>query len=302
MKELIIIGAGPAGLTAAIYGVRAGLDLLVVEKFSPGGQVLNTYELENYPGFAEPIPGWQLMADMEKQAKRLGVEIQSAEVIGLEKKDEFFLVHLGNKQILEAKSVIVAAGSANRSLDIPGEKEFLGQGVSYCATCDGAFYKDKEVAVIGGGNTALEEAYFLTKFASKIYLLHRRDQFRGDKILQDRVLASPKIKVLYNRIPKSILGEGKINKLIAENVQSGEQEELSVEGVFIFVGFNPNTSFIPKEVLTSKGEIVVNTQMETPLKGLLAAGDLRQDSRRQIVMAASDGANAAMSAYEYLLN
>jgi thioredoxin reductase (NADPH) len=304
MKDLIIIGAGPAGLTAGIYGIRAGLDLSIIEKFSPGGQVINTFEVENYPGFVEPIAGWELMSNMENQAKRLGVEIGSGDIVSIEKdeKGKFFRLKKSDGNIIEAKSVIAATGASFRKLGVPGEKEYTGQGVSYCATCDGAFYKEKTVAVIGGGNTALEEAHFLTRFASKIYLIHRRDEFRGVKILQDRVLGEEKIEPVLDTVLESINGGQKVEKVVLKNKKTGEISERAVDGVFIFVGWDPNTSYLPEEVLNEKKEVFVDVRMHTKIEGLFAAGDLRNDSERQIVMAASDGATAALNAYEYLLN
>jgi len=303
MKDLIIIGAGPAGLTAAIYGIRAGLDLAVVEKFSPGGQVINTYEVENYPGFVEPVEGWDLMSKMENQAKRLGVEILNGDVSSIEKDESanIFKLKKTDGKILEAKSVIIASGASFRKLNVPGEKEFTGRGVSYCATCDGAFYKEKVTAVIGGGDTALEEAFFLTKFASKVYIIHRRDEFRGAKILQDRVLANEKIVPVYDSVVESINGTMKVDSVTLKNKKTSKETKLDVDGAFIFIGFDPNTSFVPKEVKTEKNEVIVDMAMETPIKGLFAAGDLRIKSKRQIVMAAADGATAAMSAYDYIV-
>ncbi len=304
MKDLIIIGAGPAGLTAGIYGIRAGLDLSIIEKFSPGGQVINTFEVENYPGFVEPVAGWELMSNMENQAKRLGVEIENGDIvsIGKDEKGGSFQLKRSDGSVVEAKSVIAATGASFRKLGVPGEKEYTGQGVSYCATCDGAFYKEKTVAVIGGGNTALEEAHFLTRFASKIYLVHRRDEFRGVKILQDRVLAEEKIEPVLDTVLESIAGDQKVQKVVLKNKKTGEISERAVDGVFIFVGWDPNTAYLPGEVLNEKKEVVVDVRMHTKIEGLFAAGDLRCDSERQIVMAAADGATAALNAYNYLVN
>ncbi len=304
MKDLIIIGAGPAGLTASIYGIRSGLDLILVEKLSPGGQVVNTFEVENYPGFIDPIPGWELMSKMEGQARRLGVEIVAGHVKSAEKDEDssLFKVNFADGTVIEAKSVIAATGSSYRKLDIKGEKEFTGRGVSYCATCDGAFFKDKRVAVIGGGNTALEEAHFLTRFASKIYLIHRRDRFRGVKILQERVLASEKIEPVYDTIPESINGSEKVETISVKNKKSGKESTIPVDGVFVFIGFDPNTDYLPENILNEKKEVIVDKRMKTKIEGLFAAGDLRSESARQIVMAASDGATAALEAYDYIIN
>lgn len=301
MKDLVIIGAGPAGLSAAIYGRRAGLDLLVIEKFAPGGQVINTYEVENYPGFAEPVSGFDLVGSMESQATRLGAAIESIEVISFKKQDdETFSIHGSGGEVVESRSLILAMGSAFRTLGIPGEKDFLGRGVSYCGTCDGAFFKDKVVAVIGGGNTALEEADFLTRFAAKVYLIHRRDEFRGDKVAQDRAFSNNKIEPMCGFVPVSIQGTSRVEALSLKSVKTGEQLSLAVDGVFIFVGYDPATSYVPTELLDESRQVRVDMQMRTSVPGLFAAGDLRSGSRRQIVMACADGATATLSADEYL--
>ena len=302
MKDLIVIGAGPAGLAAAIYGKRAGLDLVVIEKLSPGGQVMNTSEVENYPGFVDPVPGWELVSSMENQARRLEAEIISGEIVKIEKNEgeKCFDLFLNDGQNHKALSVIIAAGASYKKLDVPGEDKFIGRGVSYCATCDGPFFKDKVTALIGGGNTALEEADFLTKFAKKVYLIHRRDQFRGVKLLQKRVLSNNKIEPVYETVVTSINGEENVRSISIKNVKSGDEKSLDVDGVFIFVGIMSNTGFLPREILNEKGEVNVDMQMRSSIEGLFAAGDLRKDSRRQIVMAASDGATAALSAYEYV--
>lgn len=299
MKDLVIIGGGPAGLTAGIYGMRAGLDLVLLEKFSPGGQVVNSYEIENYPGFAEPVEGWKLMSDMEEQTRRLGAEIISAEVLSVKKDAGVFTVsHSGGA--IQARSVIIAAGAFNRKLNVPGEKEYLGRGVSYCATCDGAFYRDKITVVAGGGDVALEEAFFLTRFASKVYLVHRREQFRGADILQKRVLNNGKIIPVLNTNIESINGETGVSSVSLKNNLTGEISRLETDGVFIFIGYDPNTSFLDRELLNEKNEIIVDMNMRTGVEGLFAAGDIRSGSKRQIVMAAADGATAVLSAYEYL--
>ncbi len=303
MKDLVIIGAGPAGLTAAIYGIRSGLDLAVIEKLSPGGQVMNTYEVENYPGFEEPVAGWELMSRMENQARRLGAEIVSGDVASFSRDADtgVFRVTLSDAGVIEGKTVIAASGASYRRLGVPGEEQYLGHGVSFCATCDGAFYKERVCAVIGGGNTALEEAHFLTRFASKVYLVHRRDRFRGVKILQDRVLASGKIEPVLDTVVESINGATKVESLARKNVKTGGQSTLAVDGVFVFIGFDANTGYLPKEVLDESRGVKTDINMKTSIPGLFAAGDLRSGSKRQIVMAAADGATAALEAYEYIL-
>jgi thioredoxin reductase (NADPH) len=304
MKDLIITGAGPAGLSAAIYGIRSGLDLLVIERFSPGGQVMNTYEVENYPGFAEPVKGWELMSAMENQAKRLGAEIISGEVksVTKDKNSNLFKIELAGGEMLESKSAILACGSMHEYLNVPGEKEFTGKGVSYCATCDGAFFKDKVTAAVGGGNSALEEALFLTRFASKVYLIHRRNELRGSKILQDRVLGDKKIEPLFNTEIISIKSKdnNKVTSALIKNNHTDEEKNLELDGVFIFAGYKPNTGYLSKDILNEKGEIVADRNMCTKISGLFAAGDARESSKRQIVMACADGATAAISAYEYI--
>ena len=303
MKDVIIIGAGPAGLTAAIYGMRAGLDLIVLERLSPGGQVMNTYEVENYPGFIDPVAGWELMSHMEGQARRLGSEIVGVDVDAVTRNaDGTFTVAVSDGPPMQAKSVIAAAGASYRRLKIPGEEALLGHGVSFCATCDGAFFKNRVCAVIGGGDTALQEAHFLTRFASTIYLIHRRDQYRAVKVLQDRMLACENIVPVLSTVVESINGGTKVESITMKNVKTGETSDLKVDGVFIFVGLDANTKFLPKEVLAESGEVITDIRMRTSIPGLFAAGDLRCGSRRQIVTAAADGTIAVLEAYDYILS
>jgi thioredoxin reductase (NADPH) len=300
MKDLIIIGAGPAGLTVAIYGMRSGLDLTVIEKFSPGGQVVNSWEVENYPGFPEPLAGWELMAKMEEQARRLGAEITNGEINSFSKEGDAFKLKLADGSERICRSLIITSGASFRKIGIPGESEYTGRGVSYCATCDGAFFKDRVTAVIGGGDTALEEAIFLTKFSSKVYLIHRRDEFRAEKIFVDRVLANEKIIPVYSAVPEQISGTDKVTTLRIKDVKTNESRNIDTEGVFIFIGVNPNTSFVPENLLNNGREIIVDPQMKTAIPGLFAAGDVRSGSIRQIVAACGDASIAAGSAYKYL--
>jgi thioredoxin reductase (NADPH) len=302
MKDLIIIGGGPAGLTAAIYGLRAGLDLVILEKFSPGGQVINTYEVENYPGFVEPVAGWELMQRMEEQARRLGVEVKNGQVLRVDRNEEENALEVGlaGGETMTARTVIMATGSTYKKLNVPGEAEFTGRGVSYCATCDGAFYRDKVTAVVGGGDTALEEAAFLTRFASKVYLIHRRDQFRASKIVQDRTLAMEKIEPVMNSIVESINGQDKVEGITIQHVNSCDPTTIEVDGVFIFIGYDSNTSCVDPALLNENGEVVVDQRMRTSVPGLFAAGDMRSSTRKQIVTACADGATAAMEAYDYI--
>ncbi len=302
MKDLLILGAGPAGLSASIYAVRAGIDCAVLEKLSPGGQVITTYMVENYPGFPEPVSGWELMSRMEDQARRLGVPIESGEAVSLRKDQQtgVFTVELAGGGELQARSVIAATGASFRRLGIPGEGEFLGRGVSFCATCDGPFFKDRDVAVVGGGDVALEEAHFLTRFARKVYLIHRRNEFRGAKILQERALASQQIEPVLNSVVSSIDGAMKVEGVTVKDVVSEKEKTIEVNGVFIFIGYDANTGYLPSEALNEQNEIIVDMEMKTPVPGLFAAGDLRSQSKKQIVMAAADGATAALGVYEYL--
>ncbi|HPI13932.1 MAG TPA: thioredoxin-disulfide reductase [Spirochaetota bacterium] len=301
MKELVIVGAGPAGLSAAIYGMRAGIDLVVIEKLAPGGQVMTTYEVENYPGFVDPIPGWELMSNIENQARRLGAEIRGVELSSIRRgSDGCFEIETGIGDAIRARAVICATGASLLKLGVPGEAEFTGRGVSYCATCDAAFFKERVTAVVGGGDTALEEALYLTRFASKVLLVHRRDAFRGAKLLQKRVMENPIIEPVYNSVVRSINGSGKVESISLEDTKTAAMKDLAVDGVFIFIGYRPNTEYFPGEILNEYGEVMVDSRMRTSIPGLFAAGDLRSDSIRQIVAAAADGATAALSAYDYL--
>lgn len=299
MKDLIIVGAGPAGLTAAIYGKRSGLDIMVLEKMAPGGQAATTAAIENYPGFIEAQQGWELMSRMEEQARHFEAEIFSDEVLSVEKKSDYFSVKCSGAEY-QSRAVIISSGASHRHLGVKGETDFIGRGVSYCGTCDGAFFRNKVIAVVGGGNTALQESLFLTAFASKIYLVHRRNEFRGEDILAQRVLSHPKIEPVFNSVVTSINGDTKVNGVTISNLNDGSFTELALDGVFIFVGYTPNTGFMDKTLLNENGEIVVNEKLESRIPGLFAAGDLRTSSVRQIVAACGDGCASAINAYNYL--
>jgi thioredoxin reductase (NADPH) len=304
MNDLIIIGGGPAGLTAAIYAIRAGLKVLIAEKLSFGGQVLNSYEIENYPGFAEPIAGWERMAAMENQVKRLGVESTFSEALSIEKDEQIFNIKFADGSLKKTKAVIVCTGASHCKLGITGEDNFIGRGVSYCATCDGAFFKDKITSVIGGGNTALEEALFLTKFASKVYLIHRRNEFRASEILQKRIMENDKIVPILNSIPVSIDGandgSNKVESITVQSKDDNSKRKIETDGVFIFVGINPNSNFMDKSLLNQAGELIVNDKLETSISGLYGAGDVRSNSKRQNITACANGASAAINVYEYI--
>jgi len=300
MYDLIIIGAGPAGLTAGLYAARAQINTLLFERLAPGGQVLNTDWIENYPGFPDGISGFDLVDKMKTQAERFGLRIQNEEVVGLELSQEkkTVITHDGE---METKALILACGATPRQLGIEGERSFIGKGVSYCATCDGPFYRDQEVAVIGGGDTAAEEAIFLTRFASRIYLFHRRDSLRAIKLLQERVMAEEKIEIIWDTIPLKILGENGVEGIELKNVKTGNIFRKEVHGVFVFVGTLPNTDVAKGKIELDENDFVkTNNGMETSVPGVFAAGDIRSKPFRQIATAVGEGAAATYSAERYL--
>ena len=289
-------------MTAGLYTARARLDVLLLERLAPGGQVLNTDWVENYPGFPDGISGFELVERMKTQAENFELPIRLEEVMGLESSPEKKVVTTSKGQ-LEAKALIIATGATPKKLGIDGEELLTGKGVSYCATCDGPFYKDQEVVVIGGGDTALEEAIFLTRFASKIYLAHRRDELRGVKLLQDRAMAQEKIKFVWDTIPLKILGENGVEGIELKNVKTGEISRREVQGVFIFIGTEPNAGLIKGIVEQDEnGFVVTNQKMETSVPGVFAAGDIRSKPWRQISTAVGEGATASFYAEKYLEN
>ncbi len=301
--DLIIIGGGPAGLTAYLYAARARLKTLLLEKLSPGGQVLTIDFIENYPGFPDGIRGWELIEKFVAQVEKLGLERLNAEVNSLTLEDNWKVITLANGQSLKTKAVIVATGASPRRLGIPGEQELVGKGVSYCATCDGPFFTDQVVAVVGGGNTAVQEAIFLTKFAKKVYLIHRRDQLRAQKILQERALANEKIEFIWNTVVKEVIGKDYVEAVRLFNRVTEEERLLPVDGLFIFVGLAPQTSFLEGLLeLDERGFIVTDAEMRTNVPGIFAAGDVRSKACRQIITAAGDGAVAAYMAEHYIAN
>jgi len=297
--DLVIIGGGPAGITAGIYGERAGLKTIIIEKLAVGGQAVNTYHIENYPGFPDGISGQELMDRFRKQCEKFGTKIVYDEIHRIEKGGDIFSVQ-GMEASYKGKAIIVATGAEPKKLDIPGEKEYTGRGVSYCAVCDGAFFKDKLVTVIGGGDAALEEAEYLTKFAKKVYIVHRRDEFRAQKIIQNRVLKNEKIQPVLNKVPISIKGDTFVKAIELKDTKTGEISELEVDGIFVYVGVLPMTSFLPKNVLYDDGTILINEKLMTPIEGMFAAGDCVKDAPKQVITAAADGAKAALFAYEYI--
>ena len=299
MYDLIIIGSGPAGLSAAVYGKRAGLDVLVLEKnYMSGGQVLNTYEVDNYLGMPG-INGFDMGMQFREHADKLGVEHAEGEVTGIE--DGKVKKVITTDKEYEAYAVILAMGASHAHLNVPGEAELTGRGVSYCATCDGAFYRGKTVAVVGGGDVALEDSVYLARFCEKVYLIHRRDEFRGAKILQKQVEALENIEVLYSHTVEEICGEETVSKLVIKDVKSGETKDLAVDGIFIAVGIVPATKWLPDWIeKDEKGYVVATEEGETSVTGIYAAGDIRTKALRQIITAVADGANAAVRAGNYI--
>ena len=301
MYDIIIVGAGPAGLTSAIYGVRGGRSVLMIEKLSYGGQIINTPEVENYPGIGI-VSGFQLASDMYEQATKLGAEMAFGEVVSLEKNaDGIFKIAIDGGEEFEAKSVILATGVKSRPLGIDREEELTGMGVSYCATCDGAFFRGKDVAIMGGGNTALEDAEYMSTIANKVYLVHRRDKFRGDQVTVDRLSKKENVEFILNSVPKELKGSPKLETLVIENTENGELRELEVQGVFVAYGhIAQNAAFDKLTELDKAGFFASAEDCMTKTEGIFVAGDCRSKARRQLVTATSDGATAAMNAIDYL--
>lgn len=303
-KQVIIIGSGPAGLTAAIYAARANLSPIIFEGDQPGGQLTTTNDVENYPGFEDGITGPDLMDVMRKQAVRFGAESKFEYVTKVDFSDTPHHVWVGEKEYT-ADTVIIATGASARYLGLPSVEKLKGFGVSACATCDGFFYKEKEVFVVGGGDSALEEAGFLTKFASKVYLIHRRDEFRGSKIMRQRVLDNPKIEVLWNSTIKEVLGEpdqGGVTGAILEDTVTGETREQSIDGIFMAIGHTPNTKVFTEYLATDEiGYLLTKPDSTaTEVDGVFAAGDVRDKVYRQAVTAAGNGCMAALEAERYI--
>lgn len=300
LYDVIIIGSGPAGLSAAIYAQRAKLATLVIEKAPmSGGQILNTYEVDNYPGIPG-VGGFDLGSKFRAHADALGCSFVTAEVREIQEEEGKKKI-VTEKETYETKTLILATGATHRKLGIPGEEELMGMGVSYCATCDGAFFKGKATAVIGGGDVALEDALFLARLCEKVYLVHRRDEFRGAKVLQERVFETENIEVVWDSVVEEIQGEDMVEKISIYNKKKEEKSELEVQGVFIAVGIQPNTEIYRNLVkMDEGGYIIAGEDGVTQTKGVFAAGDLRTKQLRQVITAASDGANAVTSVEKYL--
>ena len=297
--EVIIIGGGPAGLTAGLYTSRAGLKSLLVERGVVGGQIINAALVENYPGFPQGISGAELGSLMHQQAVKYGLEVVNAEVTGISQGKPYSISTTEGD--FEATAIIIAAGSEYRKLGISGEERLVGHGISYCATCDGFFFRDREVAIVGGGDTAITDALELTRHAKKVYVIHRRDQLRAGYILQQRALAEPKLEFIWTTVVEEILGEKLVRGLKLRNVKTGQSSILEVAGVFIAVGLMPNSrSFSNIVDLDDAGYIITDEAMATSAPGIFAAGDIRKNSPRQVAAAVGDGVTAAKSAFKYV--
>lgn len=298
--DVVIIGAGPAGLTAAIYACRAGLKTAVVEMGAPGGQATSTDIIENYPGFTEGISGPELMMNFYNQAIRFNCEYISGEVSALEAQGKMKKV-ITSQGVVECKAAIIATGASHKPVGVEGEKRLRGRGISYCATCDGFFFRGKKVAVIGGGDSAVKEAIYLANLVEHVTIIHRRDNFRASKILSDKALQAPNIKVVWDSVVDEMLGENKLEKLRIHNVKTQESSELTVDGVFLYVGTQPNTSFLDASIERNpQGYILTNQRFETSVPGVFAIGDCCQKETRQVATAVGDGASVLAAVEEYL--
>jgi thioredoxin reductase (NADPH) len=298
--DVIVVGAGPTGMTSAMFTGRANLKTLLIERMLPGGQIATTSTVENYPGYPDGIEGPDLSDAMMEHAKQYGIENLSAAVLGMQLDGADRIVQTDEGD-MRAKAVIITSGADHNRLGVPGEMQYMGKGVSNCAVCDGAFFADTPVAVVGGGDAALDEGLFLTRYASKVSVIHRRRQLRASKILQDRALAHPKMEFIWDTAVESIDGQNVVDHVKTRNLQTGAEGQLDVEGVFIYIGLSPNTDYL-KGLLTTDtgGHLIANAKMETGTPGIYAAGDIRQNAARQVVSAAGDGATAAMSVRAYL--
>ena len=298
--DVLIIGGGGAGLTAAIYTSRAKLKTLLLEKLTPGGQIALTDIVENYTGFPEGVTGTDISIRMEEQAKKYGTEIQYDEVQSIAKSGGEFQIKT-SKNSVTSKSVIITSGASFRMLGVPGEKELTGRGVSYCATCDGAFFKEKEIVVVGGGDSAMQEGLFLTRFITKLSVIHRRDKLRASPILQDRAKENPKINFIWDTVVTKVVGDKKVEKLRIKNIKTGEEKDFRTDGVFIFIGHDPATKFLQGFVaLDEKGYVKANDRLETSVPGVFAAGEVRSGAVKQLVSACGEGCEAALNAQAYL--
>jgi thioredoxin reductase (NADPH) len=297
--DIIVVGGGPGGLTAGLYGARAELRTVLLEKYLPGGQIANTEEIEDYPGF-EHIMGPELAMKMADHAKKFGLQIESEEVEEVYCRDDIKVVKTTERE-LTAQAVILATGGSPNKLGIPGEIEFSGKGVSYCAICDGAFFKGQVIAVVGGGDAAVEEGMFLTKFGSKVHLIHRRDELRAQKVIQTRAFANEKMNIIWDTVVEKINGDSRVQSLSLKNVKTGEQSALDVGAIFVFIGFVPNSNLVREELKKDDGGyIITDSRMETSVPGIFAIGDVRAQLVRQITNAVGDGTTAAVAAEKHI--
>ncbi len=299
--DVMIIGGGPAALSAAIYTSRAKLSTLVLEKMTLGGTIVVSEKVKNYPGFPQDISGAELGKLFEEQAKSFGAEMKWANIARFEDRGDVKAAITGKEEFL-AKAAIIATGTSHKSLGVPGEEKFIGRGISFCATCDAPFFKNKKVLVVGGGNAAVQEALFLTQFAEKVYIAHRGENLRAEKDLQDKALENQKIEFLWNTVVKEVVGDDLLEKVVLLDIKTGEEWMVEVSGMFIYIGVQPNTYFLEdsKVEMDEEGYIVTNEKMETSVSGVYAAGDVRQKKVRQVITAAADGAVAANLAKSYL--
>ncbi|MBU2563804.1 MAG: thioredoxin-disulfide reductase [Actinobacteria bacterium] len=306
--DLLIIGAGPGGLSAALYARRAGLDFEIVEKKMAGGQIINTASVENYPGFKDDISGYELAQNLLGHCKRFDIEVReyfavnSIESVNTREKDKSYHFKCpGDEKLIWTKSVIMATGASPDRLNVEGESGLIGKGISFCATCDGALYRDREVAVVGGGDTAIDEAIFLTKFAKKVYIIHRRNELRAVEILKDRVLKNKKIEFLWDSVVEKFIGKNKLEEILIRNKKENKTYKLKVDGVFEYIGWKPNSELVKDLVqLDEKNFIITNFKMETSLPGIFAVGDVRNTPLRQVITAVADGAIAAIYVDRFL--
>ncbi|MGC1120634.1 MAG: thioredoxin-disulfide reductase [Candidatus Methanofastidiosia archaeon] len=296
MYDVVIVGGGPAGLTAGIYAARARLETAILERLMPGGQAAVTDYIENYPGYPEGVPGHELVAKMQEQAEKFGCQIRSDEVEAVDLKKRTVVTGSEN---YNWKALIIATGADPRTLDVPGCANLKGRGISFCATCDGALFSGKKVAVVGGGDSAIKEAIYLTKFAAQVFVIHRRDQLRAERIIQERAFKNEKITFIWDSVVTGIKGDQRVEETKIKALKTGEEKDLTVDGIFVYIGRIPNTAMVDVEK-DKAGYIITDADMRTSVRGVFAAGDCRSKEHRQVATAVGDGAAAAMSAEEYI--